>query len=66
MGKSKTIPSDVFDKMFSSYKEPTKSEGFDEIRAEDTIEDLKRALNDDSENLSESIVKIVRESVNKQ
>ena len=66
MGKSKTIPSDVFDKMFSSYKEPTKSEGFDEIRAEDTIEDLKRALNDDSENLNESIVKIVRESVNKQ
>ena len=52
--------------MFSSYKEPTKSEGFDEIRAEDTIEDLKRALNDDSENLNESIVKIVRESVNKQ
>ena len=59
MGKSKTIPPDAFDRMFSSYEEPTKSEGFDEIRAEDNIEDLKRALN-------ESIIKIVRESINKQ
>jgi hypothetical protein len=66
MGKSKTIPPAAFDRMFSSYEEPTTAEGFDEIRAEDTIEDLKRALNDDSENLSESIIKIVRESVNNQ
>jgi len=52
MGKSKTIPPNVFDKMFSSYQEPTKSEGFDEIISVDNIENLKRALSDDGgENL---------------
>jgi flagellar biosynthesis GTPase FlhF len=66
MGKSKTIPPNVFDKMFSSYQEPVEAEGFDEIISVDNIENLKRALNDDGDNLSESIIKIVRESVNKQ
>ena len=31
MGKSKTIGPDVFDKMFSSYREVSSSEGFDEV-----------------------------------
>jgi tRNA uridine 5-carbamoylmethylation protein Kti12 len=66
MGKSKTIPPAAFDRMFSSYEEPTTAEGFDEVISVDNIENLKRALNDDSENLSESIIKIVRESVNNQ
>lgn len=66
MGKSKTIPPNVFDKMFSSYQEPTEAEGFDEIISVDNIENLKRALNDDGDNLSETIINIVRESFNKQ
>jgi hypothetical protein len=44
MGKSKTIPDFAFDRMFSSYEEPTKSEGFDEIISVDNIENLKKAL----------------------
>jgi len=59
MGKSKTIPPAAFDRMFSSYEEPTTAEGFDEILSVDNIESLKKSLN-------ESIIKIVRESVNKQ
>lgn len=65
MGKSKTIPPNVFDKMFSSYQEPTEAEGFDEIISVDNIENLKRALNDDGENINETIINIIRESVNK-
>lgn len=59
MGKSKTIPPAAFDRMFSSYEEPTTAEGFDEVISVDNIESLKKSLN-------ESIIKIVRESVNKQ
>jgi flagellar biosynthesis GTPase FlhF len=66
MGKSKTIPPAAFDRMFSSYEEPTTAEGFDEVMSVDNIENLKRALNDSGENLNESIIKLVRESVNKQ
>jgi len=58
MGKSKTIPSASFDRMFSSYEEPTKDEGFDEIISVDNIENLKKSLN-------ESIINIVREIINK-
>ena len=58
MGKSKTIPPAAFDRMFSSYEEPSQGEGFDEILSVDNIESLKNSLN-------ESIIKIVRESVNK-
>ena len=59
MGKSKTIPPASFDRMFSSYEEPTKDEGFDEILSVDNIETLKNSLN-------ESIINIVREIINKQ
>lgn len=59
MGKSKTIPPAAFDRMFSSYEEPTTAEGFDEVISVDNIENLKKALN-------ESIINIVRESVSKQ
>jgi hypothetical protein len=58
MGKSKTIPSASFDRMFSSYEEPTKDEGFDEVISVDNIENLKKSLN-------ESIINIVREIINK-
>ena len=65
MGKSKTIPPAAFDRMFSSYEEPTTAEGFDEVISVDNIENLKRALNDDGENINETIINIIRESVNK-
>lgn len=65
MGKSKTIPPAAFDRMFSSYEEPTTAEGFDEVMSVDNIENLKRALSDDGENLNESIINIIRESVSK-
>jgi flagellar biosynthesis GTPase FlhF len=65
MGKSKTIPPAAFDRMFSSYEEPNTAEGFDEVISVDNIENLKRALSDDGENLNESIINIIRESVNK-
>lgn len=60
MGKSKTIPPAAFDRMFSSYEEPTTSEGFDEILSVDNIESLKQ-------NLDESIIlkKVVSESIKK-
>ena len=40
-GGSKTIPPFVFDKMFASYEEPTKEEGFDDII---NVDDSKRLL----------------------
>lgn len=58
MGKSKTIPSDVFDKMFSSYSKPSTSEGFDEIVSVDNVENLKSSL--DKDDLKESIRKETR------
>lgn len=60
MGKSKTIPSASFDRMFSSYEEPTKDEGFDEIISVDNIEKLKKSLNEFS-----YLENIIRESINK-
>jgi len=61
MGKSKTIPSDVFDKMFSSYSKPSTSEGFDEILNVDNIDVLKSAL--DNEIIKESIRQMVRKEL---
>jgi hypothetical protein len=46
MGKSKTIPPAAFDRMFQSYVEPSKEEGFDEIISVDNIANLKNALNE--------------------
>lgn len=44
MGRSKTIGPEVFDKMFSSYREVSSDEGFDEIINIDNSEALKKAL----------------------
>ena len=46
MGKSKTIPPQAFDRMFTSYEAPSNAEGFDEIISVDNIGNLKKALND--------------------
>ena len=61
MGKSKTIPSNVFDKMFSSYSKPSTSEGFDEIVSVDNVENLKSSL--DKDDLKESIRKEIRKEL---
>jgi Tfp pilus assembly protein PilV len=61
MGKSKTIPANVFDKMFSSYSQPSTSEGFDEIISVDNVDNLKSALGD--ENLKESIRRALRKEL---
>ena len=55
LGKSKTIPDSSFDRMFMSYEEPSKSEGFDEIISVDNISKLK-----DSIGQIDEIRKIVR------
>ena len=61
MGKSKTIPPNVFDKMFSSYSKPSTSEGFDEILSVDNVENLKSAL--DKDDLKESIRREIRKEL---
>tara|TARA_R110002050_G_scaffold34397_5_gene86807 strand:+ start:1463 stop:2581 length:1119 start_codon:yes stop_codon:yes gene_type:complete len=47
MGKSKTIPPQAFDRMFKSYEQPSKSEGFDEIISVDNISNLQNYLYND-------------------
>ena len=61
MGKSKTIPSGVFDKMFSSYSQPSTSEGFDEIVSVDNIDNLKSAM--EKEELKESVRKMIKKEL---
>jgi hypothetical protein len=62
MGKSKTIPSSAFDRMFSSYEKPTTTEGFDEIVSVDNIQNLKDSL--EKEELNEQLRKIIRKTFN--
>jgi len=40
-GRSKTIPDKAFDRMFTSYEEPTKEEGYDEVI---NVDDRQRLL----------------------
>lgn len=54
MGKSKTIPPQAFDRMFSSFEEVKPEEGFDEIVSVDNLESLKKSL-DSEEELNEDI-----------
>lgn len=49
MGKSKTIPASVFDKMFSAFSRPSPSEGFDRIVSVDNRELLKQLANETTE-----------------
>ena len=46
MGKSKTIPPAVFDRMFSSFEKPTSKEGFDKIVSVDNREILAGLANE--------------------
>lgn len=54
MGKSKTIPSDVIQKMFRAFQRPDASEGFDEIVSVDNRELLRKLANSDEESVRES------------
>ena len=45
IGKSKTIPEAAFDRMFKSFQQVTKDEGFDEIINIDNTAELKKSLN---------------------
>jgi len=44
IGKSKTISSDVFDRMFKNYQEVSPEEGFDKVIEQDNIEELKKVI----------------------
>jgi hypothetical protein len=46
MGKSKTIPPAVFDRMFLSFEKPTSKEGFDKIVSVDNREMLAGLANE--------------------
>ena len=41
MGKSKTIPPEAFDRMFSSFQDVSTDEGFDDIIQVDNIPSFK-------------------------
>ena len=43
-GKSKTIPPEAFDRMFSNFQQVSSEEGFDEVVNVDNIEKLKQSL----------------------
>lgn len=47
MGKSKNIPDNVFDMMFSSYEHPTTAEGFDKVISVDNSKALKEIADRD-------------------
>lgn len=47
MGKSKTIPSAAFDRMFKAFSRPTSEEGFDQIVSVDNREMLKKLANNE-------------------
>jgi len=49
MGKSKTISDNVFQRMFDSFSNPSKGEGFDQIISVDNREMLNRLANEDSD-----------------
>jgi len=58
MGKSKTISSDVIDRMIKSYAEVSPEEGFDEVVNIDNTEELRKVI---SEPVSESKIKYIKD-----
>lgn len=49
MGKSKTISSEVIDRMIKNYQEVSPEEGFDEIVNKDNTEELRKVISEVSE-----------------
>ena len=58
MGKSKTISSDVIDRMIKNYQEVSPEEGFDEVVNQDNTEELRKVISD--EPVSESKTKYIK------
>jgi predicted kinase len=56
MGKSKTISSEVMDRMFKNYQEVSPEEGFDEVINQDNTEELKK-LTQTNESKSKKFIK---------
>jgi len=59
MGKSKTISSDVIDRMIKNYAEVSSEEGFDEVVNIDNTEELRKVISD--EPVSESKIKYIKD-----
>jgi hypothetical protein len=59
MGKSKTISSDVIDRMIKNYAEVSPEEGFDEVVNIDNTEELRKVISD--EPVSESKIKYIKD-----
>jgi predicted kinase len=59
MGKSKTISSDVIDRMIKNYAEVSSEEGFDEVVNIDNTEELRKVISDES--VSESKIKYIKD-----
>lgn len=59
MGKSKTIPFNVIDKMINGYEPPTNAENFDKIIYSNTIPQLKQYAG-----LKEQVRKLIRNVIN--
>ena len=58
MGKSKTISSDVIDRMIKNYQEVSPEEGFDEVVNQDNTEELRKVISD--EPVSESKTRYIK------
>lgn len=56
IGKSKTIPAEVMDRMFQNYQEVSPEEGFDKIIIQDNSRELKKLISD--EQVEESKVEL--------
>jgi hypothetical protein len=59
-GKSKTIPPDAFDRMFSNFQQVSSDEGFDEVVNVDNIEKFKQSL---AENKTNKMKKTLNEQL---
>lgn len=57
MGKSKTISSEVMDRMFKNYQEVTPEEGFDKVVNQDNTPELKKLISDEKIEESKSELK---------
>jgi hypothetical protein len=55
MGKSKTISSDVIDRMIKNYQDISPEEGFDEVINQDNTEELKKVISSESVGESKSL-----------
>jgi predicted kinase len=60
MGKSKTISSEVIDRMIKNYQEITSDEGFDEVIGKDNTEELKKVISNEPLGESKKTLKYIK------